>query len=630
MESFSGTRQTLGSGGRLLLLGAALLLVGLAGCDSRVAHTGDVRRAVMFRGDARHAGLYPGPSLGAYGGIAWRVQTGGPIRATPAVADGRLFVGSTDGRLYALDPRTGDELWRFHAATSVTGSPAVLGSLVYVTDHASTLYALDGATGSLRWRVETGEPLPFPWGYESGDVYASSPALADGTVFFGAGDGQLYAVDAADGSVRWKSATGGRVRSTPAVADGRVVVGSADGIVYAFAEGDGHLLWQHATEGAALVSADYGFDRRTVQSSPAVVGGRVLVGARDGYFYALDAATGERLWRQDHEVSWVNSSPAVSDGVAVVGSSDEQFVQAVDVATGEERWRVGTAGIVWTSPTVTGNRVVIAEGAGRVRVLALDSGETVWSAWTDGALFGSPVPVDGTIYVGSTDGGVYAFRADADDSLLRAVFWDSAYVRSAWYVDHERLREYLAQRGYEVLDAAALEGFLRARIEDRRPSSVVFALDRLPGDVGAGGPASLVRRYLDAGGAIIWPTLAPLLWPRDPDTGSPGELTDIDRDGTAELLGVDFDAANFDALGAFSTPAGVAVGLPASGWQSAWTVDAAPELVVLARDELGRAAAWRRGYGGPPGTGFTRLWGMRRPDFDPGAAMLAAEWRPRA
>jgi outer membrane protein assembly factor BamB len=584
----------------------------------------------MFRGDAAHSGRYPEASLDAYGGIAWRVQTGGPIRSTPAVADGRLFVGSTDGRLYALDPRTGDEIWRFHAATSLTGSPAVLGPLAYVTDHASTLYALDVATGELRWRVETGAPLAFPWGHESGDVYASSPVLADGTVFFGAGDGLLYAVDATDGSVRWKSATGGRIRSTPAVADGRVVAGSADGIVYAFAEGDGHLLWQHATEGAALVSADYGFDRRTVQSSPAVVGGRVLVGARDGYFYALDADSGKRLWRQDHAVSWVNSSPAVAEGLAVVGSSDEQFVQAVDVATGEERWRVGTAGIVWTSPAVTGNRVVIAEGAGRVRVLDLDSGEIVWSAWTDGALFGSPVPVDGTIYVGSMDGGIYAFRADAKDSLLRAVFWDSAYVRAAWYADHERLRNYLAQRGFEVLDAAALDSFLRDRIEDHRPSSVVFALDRLPGDIGAGGRASIVRRYLDGGGSVVWPTLAPLLWPRDPETGSPGELTDISRTKSTEVLGVDFDASNFDALGTFSTPAGIAIGLPVSAWQSAWTVDPEPDLVILARDELGRAAAWRRSYGGPPGAGFTRLWGVRRPDFDPGAAMIAAEWRPRS
>lgn len=629
MERRSGAPKTLMSGRQRGVLGTALLLVGLAGCDSRVEPAADVRAAVMFRGDARHSGRYPGPSLAGYGGIAWRAQTGGAIRSTPVVADGRLFVGSTDGRLYALAARTGDELWRFHAATSVTGSPAVFGSLVYVTDHASTLYALDVKTGELRWRVETGESLAFPWAYESGDVYASSPVLANETVFFGAGDGRLYAVDASDGSVRWRASTGGRIRSTPAVADGRVVVGSADGIVYAFAERDGQPLWQYATEGAALNSGDYGFDRRTVQSSPAIAGDRVLVGARDGYLYALDATSGKRLWRRDHDVSWVNSSPAVSGGLAVVGTSDGQFVQAVDVATGEERWRVGTAGIVWTSPAVTGNRLVIAEGAGRVRALDLDSGDTVWSTWTGGALFGSPVPVDGTIYVGSMDGGIYAFRADADESLLRTVFWDSAYVRAAWYTDHERLREYLTQRGYELLDAGALDEFMRARVDDHRPSAVVFALDHVPGEIGVGGRASLLRRYLDAGGSIVWPTLAPLLWPRDPETGSPGELTDIDRAGTSEVLGVDFGAANFDALGAFSTLAGIAIGLPASGWQSAWTVAPAPELVILARDELGRAAAWRRSYGAPPGTGFTRLWGVRRPDFDPGTAMTAAEWRPR-
>lgn len=80
---------------------------------------------IMFRGDPAHRGQYPGPPPIGYGGILWRVQTGGPVRSTPAVADGRVFIGSGDGYVYALDVQSGRRLWRYQATTSVTGSPAV-------------------------------------------------------------------------------------------------------------------------------------------------------------------------------------------------------------------------------------------------------------------------------------------------------------------------------------------------------------------------------------------------------------------------------------------------------------------------------------------------------------------------
>lgn len=618
-RTMTGPRRGVISG--LLLAGlAAVAWVGLRGGPPVAPDT-------MFRGDAAHTGVYAGSAPSAYGGLLWRAQTDGPVRSTPAVVGGRLFVGSGDAHVYAFDARTGERLWRFRAATSVTGSPALSGELVYVTDHSSTLYALDAGSGERRWAVETGETVPFPWGYESGDIYASSPVIADGTVFFGAGDGHVYAVDASSGNVRWRAATDGRVRSTPAVADGRVYAGGADGVVYAFGRDDGRLLWRHETEGSTLESAEFGYDRRTVQSSPAVADGRVFVGARDGFLYALDAETGERLWRFDHEISWVNSSPAVAEGLVIAGSSDAQFVHAVDAESGEERWRVDSAGIVWTSPMVVDGRVILAEGFGRVRVLELESGEPVWSAWTGGRLFGSPVIAGGTIYVGSMDGGVYALRADAERTLARAVFWDSAHAPAAWYVDNEELRDFLANREYTVLDAGELREFMRTRIEDRRPSVVVFAVDHAPSGSIEGLGESTFRRYLDAGGSVVWPGLAPLLWRGDPRTGESGGIQAIDRQRPAELLEVDFDAANFDPLGAIAAPAGRNLGLPRT-WLTAWTVDVGPGMEVFALDELGRAASWRRSYGGPPGTGFTRLWGGARPAFDPAVAMAAAEIRP--
>src|SRR5947208_1827338 len=87
--------------------------------------------------------------------------------------------------------------------------------------------------------------------------------------------------------VRWRWKTGGRVRSSPAVAAGRVYVGSMDGRLYALDAATGKLAWKYDTEGTTLNAAKFRYDRTSVQSSPAVAGGLVVFGCRDGFLYAL-------------------------------------------------------------------------------------------------------------------------------------------------------------------------------------------------------------------------------------------------------------------------------------------------------------------------------------------------------
>lgn len=586
---------------------------------------------VMFRGGPDHTGVYTTGSLDGYGGILWRAPLPGPVRSTAALAGDVVYVGSSGGALHALDRFTGRELWRYEAGAAVNGSPAVTDGVVYVTDFESTLHAVDAVTGQELWRRETGTTQPFPWGHESGDIYPSSPTLARAggrtLLYFGAGDGSVYAVEPAGGEVVWRFGTDGRVRSTPAVAEGILVVGSADGVVYGLDAATGKERWRHATRGASLSSAEFGFDRRTIQSSPAIADGRVHVGARDGYLYTLDLATGERLWDADHEVSWVNSSPAVAGGRVFTGTSDGQFVQALDAATGEELWRREAEGIVWTSPIVLGDEVVFAEGAGRVRSLEAETGRTRWSTFLPDRLWSSPVVDDGVLFIGTHGGGMYALRSAGGRPLRRAVFWDSTLTAGRWYLHHEELARWLARRGFERLDAAALESWLADRVADGHPSSLVFALDHLPARFLEDSEASPLRRYLEAGGTAVWPGFPPALWRRDPATGEAGGLADVDWQGPVRLLGVDHDAGNFDPTGAWPTDEGRRLGLPES-WRSHWSVAPAESLEALATDERGHLASWRRTYGGPPGTGFVRLWGDRREPRHLAPFLVTADWRP--
>ncbi|MEV6179888.1 serine/threonine-protein kinase, partial [Streptomyces sp. NPDC052015] len=233
------------------------------------------------------------------------------IEPRSAVADGVVYVGSSDRKLYAVDAETGQRLWSFTTGNSVFSSPAVADGVVYVGSSDRKLYAVDAETGQHRWSFTTGNSV------------FSSPAVADGVVYVGSWDGKLYAVDAETGQRRWSFTTGSAVESSPAVADGVVYVGSSDRKLYAVDAESGRHRWSFAT----------GND---VSSSPAVADGVVYVGSWDGKLYAVDAETGQHRWSFTTG-NGVFSSPAVADGVVYVGSWDGKLY-AVDAETGQHRW----------------------------------------------------------------------------------------------------------------------------------------------------------------------------------------------------------------------------------------------------------------------------------------------------
>ncbi|HET7458662.1 MAG TPA: PQQ-binding-like beta-propeller repeat protein [Gemmatimonadaceae bacterium] len=603
---------------------AALGLLALAAASSAPPPASAQQRAsaaAMFRGGPSHAGVYEGGGSTLVG-LAWRVPTSGDVVSSPAIAGGVVYVGSNDGSLYAFDLATGDRRWRADLGSPVASSPAVGGGLVYAAGRDGALTAVDVATGARRWRVTTRPVAPFPWGHESGDYFVSSPAYVSGTVLFGAGDGGVYAVDARSGAVRWRAQTGGRVRSSPAVDGGRVYVGAFDGRVYCLDLATGAVRWRYDTEGASLKSGDYGFDRRSIQSSPAVAGGTVYVGARDGFLYAIDAASGALRWRYDHKISWVITSPAVDGGVVYAGSSDGHFAQAVDAATGKELWRATTDATVWSSPAVAGDVVYYGDGAGRVHAVDRRTGTERWAFRTGAMVYASPAVSGEYVVVGSMDGSVYALHAqNGARPVKRAVFFDSAYLALARVERPEATARYLVERGYQALDSAALGAFLAERVADRAPSVVVFTIDFAPSSVAGGDSvaarSSLLRRYLEAGGKVVWTGMPPGIIPR---TMPPGQLR-LDWATPAALSGVPHDSALFDRRGVRATNEGVRWGLPAR-WRAAWSVAPGGVTQVLGVDDAGLAAAWVRRFGGAEGTGFVRV-----PGDDPLVVYLTAEHR---
>ena len=550
----------------------------------------------MFRSAAARHGTYVAAGT-SYAGLQWRFQTNGTVRSSPVVSGGVVYVGSSDGGLYAIDERTGARRWRYDAGSAVTSSPAVANGTVFAQSYAGVVVALDARTGARRWIVRTGPRMRQPWGHESGDFYISSPVVSGGTVYIGAGDGYLYALRAADGSARWRAKTGGRIRSTPAIADGVAYVGSYDGKLYAFDANTGARRWAFATLGAGLNSASFGYDRRSIQSSPAVAGGEVFFGSRDGNVYAIDTTTGRERWHFDHVISWSNTSPAVDRGLVMAGSSDKVFVQGLDAVTGKERWRFTTALNVFGSPSVAGETVYDGDWAGNLYAIDERNGVERWRFHTSGAIFSTPAIADECVFFGSDDGGVYALNLTRGPGLHKAVFYDEASAKRGTLASSAYVSTYFKNRGYELLDAAHLDAYLAARTADREPSTVVFATDDAP--------TGQLMPYLKAGGRAVWLGIPPRLMDySEKDQGRGFDA--IDRSGARAYLGVGFEDANFDTESARPTALGERYGL-GGWWTSTWDADAKTVTSVLAYDEMGDASAWLKTYGSRPGSGFLRV-----------------------
>jgi eukaryotic-like serine/threonine-protein kinase len=117
--------------------------------------------AAMFRGNLQHTGIYDAAGVPQFSGIKWKFHTDGRVISSPAVANGLVYVGSTDGNLYAVDLESGTQKWKFETKVRVTSSPAVNGGVVYFGSYDGKFYAVAAASGQLKWKFQTGGERRF-------------------------------------------------------------------------------------------------------------------------------------------------------------------------------------------------------------------------------------------------------------------------------------------------------------------------------------------------------------------------------------------------------------------------------------------------------------------------------------
>lgn len=186
-----------------------------------------------LRGNVQRSGYIP-LSLPSNFHLSWvRYFKGERLSSCfePIVAEGKVFIATHAGNVYALDAETGKPVWRFQAGGAFLHSPAYAQGILAIGSTDGYLYGLGARTGKLLWRVHS------PGGF------SSSPAISENLVFIGSRGGEILAVDLKSGKVVWRRRFGVPFRQTPAVSAGKVFLTSEDLRVHCLEGATGKILW---------------------------------------------------------------------------------------------------------------------------------------------------------------------------------------------------------------------------------------------------------------------------------------------------------------------------------------------------------------------------------------------------
>lgn len=373
----------------LLLLTLLLLALLIASRPSRP-------QVSTYHGDTQRTGVMPGPGpADAPPAIAWEQSARGPFGAwSPAVVDGRVYVGDRRGFVTAYDEASGEQLWQVDEGAPINSSITVANGLVIVGTDTGLLVADDALTGAQAWTYAT-----------SAAIHGAA-AVVDGYIYFGTTDGQLYALSLSGTDLRWPVIqTPGSISRSIAAADGVVYAGSGGGPA-----SDNGTLWAvDAASGQVLWSADL---EPGNTSSPTVADGKVYVGSGlDGgaaghHVYVLDAETGQPAWAAPFgaPTDEVLLLGAVAGGrVYVTGTGGLLYV--LDTTSGTLQWSLPIKSAQTPNAGLVGNVLYVTSDDRRVHAIDVTRRAELWSVQVSGTP-SAPAVIDGGIFVNTSSGEV--------------------------------------------------------------------------------------------------------------------------------------------------------------------------------------------------------------------------------
>jgi outer membrane protein assembly factor BamB len=352
-------------------------------------------------------------------GVAWRTSLGagasrdGRVTGTPVVAGGRVYALDAGTRLSAFDAGSGARLWSIDIeaegsrSSAGGGGVAVAGNLLVVTSGQAQVLGIEAASGKEVWRTSLTAPL------------RSGPAVAGNRAFAISVDNQVHAIDLQTGVKQWSQAAitesaGLFGASSPAVEGNVVIATFSSGEIYAMRVDNGRVVWSEGLGGS--LRADAISSLADVRGLPVVDRGVVYAVSHSGRMAAIDLRTGARIWEQN--VGSFNT-PWLAGDFLFVTTLDAEVV-AMHRRDGRVRWvraleqfadpQRKRGRIVWTGPTLVGNRLVVFNSEGQAVTLSPQSGEVMERLRLPGSVTLPPAVANRTLYLSTDAGDLVALR----------------------------------------------------------------------------------------------------------------------------------------------------------------------------------------------------------------------------
>jgi outer membrane protein assembly factor BamB len=363
--------------------------------------------------------------------VVWKFKTEGEIKSSPAVAGGKVYFGSYDSHLYALDAASGQLRWKLKTGDKVHSSPIVQEEIVYVGSDDGALYAVDAVTGTEKWKsktygyfvlldkngicceeyLKTNLPSPDLMRIESPftsdtsgwSVYAS-PVITGGMLYFGAEGAYFYAAHQETGEIAWVEALESGITSTAATDGDNIYVVNDAGSLFSLNAKTVLENWRFYAVHEAYTMHSFYNSSVVVANETVYIAGRL--GEGRSTLFAVDTSTGKEKWRF-HEMG-ATTSPVVSDNSVYFTAGENLY--ALDTQTGGELWESNLGNDIPTAPALADGILYVTSGDGYLYALDAGTGRELWKFKAVSEIIGSPTIGDGMVYLGSKDGYLYALR----------------------------------------------------------------------------------------------------------------------------------------------------------------------------------------------------------------------------
>lgn len=345
--------------------------------------------------------------------LAWVTNVGANLYMTsPLIYNNKVYIASIDedlkgqAHIYALDGKDGSLLWKYPVKSSIKNTIAIESGIVFAQDVQGNLYAVDAETGKLRWESQ----LPV-----NGLPNLIDGLAADKSIVYAGSGKALSAFEAATGKLIWRNkdwSQGEGTTSTLTVGNG-ILIGSAQwGALYGNDAKTGKMLWK---------ISDFGLRNR---GASAAMHGSLLYIISEKSFFILEAQTGRIIVRKQLPYNLhATSTPLLTEKEIIFGTADKGLV-ALDNQTLEEKWNCQVedaliftvpytrsfSGTIETSPVLAGKTVYVGASDGTIYAIDTNTGNKLWKYKTGAPIFGTAAISGDALIVADFGGNVYTFR----------------------------------------------------------------------------------------------------------------------------------------------------------------------------------------------------------------------------